>query len=114
MLILGGIIVCLAILLVTASLRSRKLTKEFAAFRETHNESYSKFLSESRNQAYQYIEELQSGLFKFKDRVEPQLKYFNTYGKLSPSPHIIIVEEIDSAYRELAAFLPEDNNKEKK
>ena len=103
----------LIVLLVLSKNKNKKLTSIVSNREEIANESYIKFLNTSRNDAFDYIVQVQEELINFASKVEPQLNYFNTYGKAVPSPHTIILEEIDSAYKDLKAILPEEN-KEKK
>ncbi len=77
--------------------------------KETTNESYVKFLSDSRDLAFQYIEDVQNKLTTFANKVEPQLNYYNTYGQTVQGPHIILVKEISEAYEDLKTIMPEDN-----
>ena len=42
-----------------------------------HKENFIKFLSDSRDWAYQYIEDVQAGLKKFTDDIKPEIDYFN-------------------------------------
>lgn len=76
-------------------------------------EGFVKFLSESREWAFEYIETVQSGLNKFVEQAGPRLEYFDKYGRVTTSPHIEGLEDILAAYRELQKLLPEENNKEK-
>jgi len=76
-------------------------------------EGFVKFLSESREWAFEYIETVQSGLNKFVEQAGPRLEYFDKYGRVTASPHIEGLEDILAAYRELQKLLPEENNKEK-
>jgi len=112
-----GILLLLSIaliaLLVLSKNKNNKLSLIVSNREEIANESYIKFLNTSRDDAFDYIVEVQDKLNNFANKVEPQLDYFNTYGKAVPSPHTIILEEIDSAYKDLKAILPEEN-KEKK
>ena len=102
----------LIVLLVLSRNKNKRLTSIVSNREEIANESYIKFLNTSRNDAFDYIVQVQEELTNFASKVEPQLNYFNTYGKAVPSPHTIILEEIDSAYKDLKAVLPE-GNKEK-
>jgi hypothetical protein len=99
----------LAIMLVLYRNKNKKLRSIVSDREEIANESYIKFLNTSRNDAFDYIVEVQDKLINFARRVEPQLNYFNTYGKMVVNPHIIILEEIDSAYKELKTVLPQEN-----
>jgi hypothetical protein len=103
----------LVALLALSRNKNKKLSAVVYNREEIANESYIKFLNTSRDDAFDYIVQVQEELINFASKVEPQLNYFNTYGKSVPSPHTIILEEIDSAYKDLKAILPEEN-KEKK
>jgi hypothetical protein len=103
----------LVVLLALSRNKNKKLSAVVYNREEIANESYIKFLNTSRDDAFDYIVQVQEELINFASKVEPQLNYFNTYGKSVASPHTIILEEIDSAYKDLKAILPEEN-KEKK
>jgi hypothetical protein len=103
----------LLVLLALSRIKNKELSSVVYNREEIANESYIKFLNTSRDDAFDYIVQVQEELINFASKVEPQLNYFNTYGKSVPSPHTIILEEIDSAYKDLKAVLPEEN-KEKK
>jgi hypothetical protein len=95
--------------LIIAKKKNKELEKRLANREEIANESYVKFLSDSRDWAYEYIEDVQDKLSEFSNKVEPQLNYYNTYGTAVQGPHTILVKEISKAYEELKAILPEDN-----
>jgi hypothetical protein len=75
-------------------------------------EGFVRFLSESRDWAFEYIETVQNGLNKFVEDAGPRLEYFDKYGRVVSSPHYAILEDILVAYRELQQLLPEQDNKE--
>jgi hypothetical protein len=77
-----------------------------------HTEGFVRFLSESRDWAFEYIETVQNGLNKFVEDAGPRLEYFDKYGRVVGSPHYPILEDILVAYRELQQLLPEQDNKE--
>jgi hypothetical protein len=99
----------LIVLLALSRIKNKELSSIVYNREEIANESYIKFLNTSRNDAFDYIVQVQEELLNFASKVEPQLNYFNTYGKAVPSPHTIILEEIDSAYKELKTVLPQEN-----
>jgi hypothetical protein len=99
----------LLVLLAFSRIKNKKLSAIVYNREEIANESYIKFLNTSRDDAFDYIVQVQEELINFASKVEPQLNYFNTYGKSVPSPHTIILEEIDSAYKELKTVLPQEN-----
>lgn len=89
--------------------KNKELENRLSNREEIANESYVKFLDQSRETAYEYIEDVQDKLAKFSNIVEPQLSYFNTYGRLVQSPHIIMLDRISEAYDELKTVLPQEN-----
>lgn len=77
-----------------------------------HKESFIKFLSDSRDWAYEYIETVQSGLTKFVSDVDADISYFDEYGEtLSMGrPDFAAMKNISSAYKDLKKMLPENAN----
>jgi hypothetical protein len=79
--------------------------------KEKSNEDFLKFVSDSRDWAYQYIEEVQSGLKLFIDEVGPQIDYYNKYGSAVDgmiAPHDFALKKISSEFEKLKTLLPED------
>jgi biopolymer transport protein ExbB/TolQ len=78
---------------------------------DVHTQNFIKFLSDSRDWAYQYIEDVQGGIKKFMNEVEPQLDYYNKYGivvdGMIPS-HDFALKKISKEVEELKKFLPEE------
>jgi biopolymer transport protein ExbB/TolQ len=78
---------------------------------DIHTQNFIKFLSDSRDWAYQYIEDVQGGIKKFMNEVEPQLDYYNKYGivvdGMIPS-HDFALKKISKEVEELKKFLPEE------
>lgn len=110
--VIAGLSVLILILLVSlikSRSKNKKLALRVANLDEAANESYVKFISDSRDWAYEYIETVQGKLKTFASKVEPQLNYFNTYGTAVSGPHTILVKEITEAYEDLKTVLPEDN-----
>ena len=74
-----------------------------------HNESFIKFLSDSRDWAYNYIENVQSSLHEFILQVEPSIKYFKEYGIIvEGSPHYQDMKIIAENFDKIKNLLPED------
>jgi threonyl-tRNA synthetase len=65
-------------------------------------DGFLKFISESRDLAFQYIEAIQEALVKFKGKVGPEIEYMLTYGTATgdnlQSKSFL---KIEKAYREL-------------
>ena len=100
----------LVIALIKTNKEKSKMAERLSDRDEIANESYANFVDSSRKMAYEYIENVQNVLNSFKTRVEPQLDYFNRYGKDTQSPHITMLNQIADAYEELKAILPEEEN----
>lgn len=80
---------------------------------DTDRENFIKFLSDSREWAFGYIEEVQSGLKKFIDEVQPQIDYYNKYGIVVEGmipPHDFALKKISKEIEELKKLLPEESD----
>jgi hypothetical protein len=74
--------------------------------------AFLKFISDSRDWAYTYIEDVQSSLNKFIYDIEPEIKYFDEYGEVgSKYPHYYSMKKISASYKELKKLLPDDYGK---
>jgi hypothetical protein len=75
-----------------------------------NSEGFVKFLSQSRDSAFNYIEKVQQSLKEFSEKVEPTFKWSKTYGAtLGKNVHTEAIEKISEAYDRLKELLPEDN-----
>jgi hypothetical protein len=129
--ILSIILGVLAISFLTAYVRTlNKLTKVLKVFSELaithklvidsmdqsssqdidiHKENFIKFLSDSREWAYSYIEDVQVGLKSFIKEVEPSINYFNKYGVVTEGmPHYKDMKKISEEFYKLKKLLPEE------
>lgn len=80
---------------------------------KAHNESFIKFLSDSRDWAFHYIEEVQTGLKTFIEEVEPDIEYYNKYGPAVEgmvSPHDKALKNISKQLSVLKKLLPEESD----
>jgi hypothetical protein len=85
-------------------------TKDSKSLDQT--EGFLKFVSQSRELAFKYIEEVQAGLNKFINDVEPEIKYFDEYGVVgSAYPHYYSMKKISESYKDLKTLLPEEDLK---
>jgi len=74
-----------------------------------HQESFIKFLSDSRDSAFDYIEEVQSGISKFVEQVDPEISYFKEYGDIiAMAPNYNSMNKIATAYEDLIKLLPKE------
>jgi hypothetical protein len=75
---------------------------------DIHRENFIKFLSDSRDWAFSYIEDVQKGLTKFVEEVDPSVNYFLEFGTISEGqPLHNDMKKISIAYEDLKKFLPE-------
>jgi hypothetical protein len=87
-------------------------TREQESDSDVHKENFIKFLSDSRDWAYEYIEDVQSSIQKFVNEIEPEIAYFDEYGEVgSAYPHYHSMKKISEAYKDLKTLLPEDDSK---
>ena len=76
---------------------------------DVHRENFIKFLSDSRDWAFEYIEDVQLQLENFIRDVEPEIMYFDEYGVVGDAyPHYHSMKKISSAYKDLKKLLPEE------
>lgn len=74
-----------------------------------HQESFIKFLSDSRDSAFEYIEEVQLRIHKFVDQVDPEISYFKEYGDMmAMQPNYNSMKKISAAYEDLVKLLPKE------
>lgn len=76
---------------------------------DIHKENFIKFLSDSRDWAFEYIEDVQKQLENFIRDIEPEIMYFDEYGIVGDAyPHYHSMKKISSAYKNLKKLLPEE------
>lgn len=78
---------------------------------DIHKENFIKFLSDSRDWAFDYIEEVQSGLQKFISNVEPSIEHFDKFGIVTEGmPHYKDMKVISDNFKQLKKLLPEESD----
>lgn len=85
--------------------------QEEKALRElSESDGFVKFLSTSRDWAFDYIEEVQEALEEFNETVAPILKWTETYGSaVQDNVFRDRLLEISLAYEKLQSLLPKNN-----
>jgi hypothetical protein len=107
----------LAKLLIQSELDKKMLSIEFQKAVAKNNEAdlqnsngFIKFISESRDSAYEYIESVQESLINFDNEIAPILKYAETFGTVNgDNTHTEMIKKIALAYENLKKVLPEQN-----
>ena len=81
------------------------------ADQDIHKENFIKFLSDSRDWAYEYIENVQGGLTDFIKEIDPIISRFDEYGiVVEGSPHYKDMKIISSNFKKLKQYLPESTD----
>ena len=78
-----------------------------------HKENFVKFLSDSRDWAFEYIEEVQSGITKFINEVDLHINHFDEFGDTISveRPDYAALAQISKSYKDLIKLLPVEENK---
>ena len=85
-------------------------SKDIKTDEEIHQESFLNFVSESRDWAFEYIENVQAALNKFVAETDPSIEYFEKYGDVVAGPNNEILKKISVSYKELKNILPKDQD----
>lgn len=86
---------------------ARNLMKE-----DDGSEAFLKFISDSRDWAYEYIEGVQESLDSFINDVEPEILRFDRYGDImSAEPNYNSMKKISASYKKLRKIMPEKYGK---
>jgi hypothetical protein len=76
----------------------------------TKSDDFIKFLSDSRDWAFTYIEDVQANLSNFDKQMTSFIEWNNTYGSTAgDNVHSEKIKQISLAYEELKSLLPENN-----
>jgi CRISPR/Cas system-associated endonuclease Cas3-HD len=88
------------------SIEENKLNSE----ENIHKENFIKFLSESRDWAYQYIEDVQNSLENFINSVDSDINHFDIYGDTisMARPDYNAMKNISCEYKKLKKLLPKE------
>jgi hypothetical protein len=95
-------------------IKTVKNLKEDKTDQQIHQENFLKFISDSRDWAFEYIEKVQDGLSEFIDSVDSDIKYFDKYGEVLSvnRPDYDAMKRISIAYKNLSSLLPEEKTNE--
>ena len=76
---------------------------------DVHKESFIKFLSDSRDWAFGYIEDVQKGLETFISYAEPEINHFNENVDISKgTEYYSFMKKFSKEYKELKKLMPTD------
>jgi len=80
---------------------------EFKNDSDIHKENFIKFLSDSRDWAFGYIEDVQKGLDKFIESLDPEISNFDEHSTMSEDTqyHQFMIK-FSKEYKELKKLMP--------
>lgn len=76
---------------------------------KTSQDDFIVFLTQSRQWAFDYIEQVQGAIHDFRSSAGPALEYFKEYGPVMQLPTDQLFNQIIPAYDKLIDMLPKDN-----
>ena len=88
----------------------QKLMAEIDTKNSNQNDGFLKFVSESREAAFKYIEEVQAAIGEFDNRVGPVVKHYKETGKVLERRPSELVRELTQAYDKLMDSMPKEDN----
>lgn len=128
-LILGTLNIIIGLLYFQSLLRLRESTKnnidliltnfamqESGSVKESdvsdiHQENFIKFLSDSRDWAFDYIDQSQKQIKEFIDIADKEFAFFDAYGMLTQGyPNYEAMEILSKEYKKLKSLLPEESD----
>jgi hypothetical protein len=77
---------------------------------DLHTQNFIKFLSDSREMAFEYIDQAQEEIKRFIDIADKELAFFDSYGALTEG-HLYYenLKVISEEYKKLKTLLPEES-----
>ena len=86
-----------------------QISNEISTLKLSETDGFVKFISQSRDWAFQYIEEVQAALKEFDNEVAHKFEWARTYGiVVNGGTHGKVLDEISVAYDKLKSVLPEN------
>jgi hypothetical protein len=126
--VLGTFVASFAIAYVSVLQKLSKITQEFAKLyishkslqdfveknnvefkndSDIHKENFIKFLSDSRDWAFGYIEDVQKGLDKFIESLDPEISNFDEHSPMSEgTQYHEFMTKFSKEYKELKKLMP--------
>lgn len=86
-----------------------KTIQEVENMKLEKSDDFIKFLSDSRDWAFTYIEDVQAKISEFDKQIQEIAEWNRTYGSVvGDTPHNSKIEEINLAYDKIRSLLPEN------
>ena len=90
--------------------KMQELMAELDVKNSNQNDGFLKFVSDSREAAFKYIEEVQAAINEFGNRVGPVVKHYKETGKVLERRPSELVRELTEAYDKLMVSMPKEDN----
>ena len=97
---------------VDKAILSNKLNKVILEHSAEKTDGFLRFVSDSREQAYKYIEEAQEAIKAFDEEVGPIIKHYKETGKSPTRKHLEILSKMSMAYDIIMTLMPDDDKKD--
>jgi len=88
--------------------KMQELMAELDIKNSNQNDGFLKFVSDSREAAFKYIEEVQEAIGEFDRKVGPVVKYYKETGKVLERKPSELVRKLTTAYDKLMASMPKE------
>ena len=99
-------------LIIDNKILTDKIQQDISSQTIENSDGFLKFVTESRDWAFSYIEEVQDQLNKFVEVSKPIMEYYDKYGRIAETVHTPSMDKLFDAYNELIKVLPETENKQ--
>ena len=99
----------IADLIIQNKVLTEQLSEKVSAKNIEESEGFLRFVSQSRDWAFEYIENVQKQLNDFVENVGPVMAYYDKFGRINETPSMNTIFE---AYTKLVKILPETNEKQ--
>lgn len=101
----------LLFLLTQLKLDNDSIKKNLSSSEDVEKDHLIRFLSETRESSFMFIEDFQKEIKNFKKDLSKHVEYFDNYGMLSENTdiHYSMSKKFVEYYKKLIKFLPEEN-----
>jgi hypothetical protein len=101
-------ILTVAQLIIDKNILESKIMELDKVVQSQEKEHFLKFLNDSRDAAFEYIEKSQETVRSFIRSIEKDIKHFDTYGIAVINPYDDLLTKVSSGLEELRELLPEE------
>ena len=84
----------------------KELNTESRTDSDIHKDNFIKFISDSRDWAFEYIDDVQKSITSIIEKTEDTVKYHKDFGSLEIEPYATQITILSDAIEELKTLLP--------